>query len=115
MGERREDLSTADLADQQPRDPARADLTEAADHERQDRGPDDLARDDLVPSPARTEDRAPDRPPDAELDPDRRSGRPTKPNTRQLRSAWAEGPPGRDLAQSNLRLVAFAVQCPVSL
>ena len=71
MGERREDLSTADLAGQQPRDPARADLTEAADHERQDRGPDDMARDDLAPSPARTEDRAPDRAPDAELDRDR--------------------------------------------
>jgi hypothetical protein len=71
MGERREDLSTAGLAGSKPRDPARADLTEAADHERQDRGPDDMARDDLVPSPARTEDRAPDRAPDAELDRDR--------------------------------------------
>jgi hypothetical protein len=72
MGERREDLSTADLAGQQPRDPARADLTDEADPERShDRGPDDLARDDLGPSPARTEDRAGDRAPDAEFDRDR--------------------------------------------
>jgi hypothetical protein len=72
MGERREDLSTADLAGQQPRDPARADLTEATDRERRpDRGPDDPARDDLGPSPARTEDRAGDRAPNAELDRDR--------------------------------------------
>jgi hypothetical protein len=72
MGERREDLSTADLAGQQPRDPARADLTDEADRERRpDRGPDDLARDDLGPSPARTEDRAGDRAPDAEFDRDR--------------------------------------------
>jgi hypothetical protein len=72
MGERREDLSTADLAGQQPRDPTRADPTEAADRERrQDRGPDDSARDDLAASPARTEDRAADRAPDAELDRDR--------------------------------------------
>jgi hypothetical protein len=72
MGERREDLSTADLAGQQPRDPARADLTDEADRERRpDRGPDDLARDDLGPSPARTEDRPGDRAPDAEFDRDR--------------------------------------------
>ena len=72
MGERREDLSTADLAGQQPRDPASSDLREEADRERRhDRAPDDMARDDLGPSPARTEDRAPDRAPDAELDRDR--------------------------------------------
>ena len=72
MGERREDLSTADLAGQQPRDPASSDLRQAADRERRsDRGPDDPARDDLGPSPAQTDDRAADRPPDAELDRDR--------------------------------------------
>ena len=72
MGERREDLSTADLAGQQPRDPARADLTEAADRERRDdRAPDDLAREDLAASPAPTEDPAADRAPDAELGQDR--------------------------------------------
>jgi hypothetical protein len=72
MGERHEDLSTADLAGQQPPDPARADRTDAADRERRpDRGLDDAARDDLGPSPARTEDRAADRAPDAELDRDR--------------------------------------------
>jgi hypothetical protein len=72
MGERREDLSTADLAGQQPRDPARADLTEAADRERRDdRAPADLARDDLAASPARTEDRAADRAPGDEFDRDR--------------------------------------------
>jgi hypothetical protein len=68
MGERREDLSTADLAGQQPPDPARADRAEATDRERR---LDDAARDDLGPSPARTEDRAADRAPDAELDRDR--------------------------------------------
>jgi len=72
MGERREDLSTADLAGQQQRDPASSDLREEADRERRpDRGPDDPARDDLGPSPARTEDRAADRAPDAELDRER--------------------------------------------
>jgi len=69
MGERREDLSTADLAGQQPRDPARADLTDEADRERRDdRAPADLARDDLAASPARSEDRAFDRAPAAEGD-----------------------------------------------
>jgi hypothetical protein len=72
MGERREDLSTADLAGQQPRDPASSDLRQAADRERRpNRGLDDAARDDLGPSPAQTEDRAADRPPDAELDRER--------------------------------------------
>jgi hypothetical protein len=72
MGERREDLSTADLAGQQPRDPARADLTDEADRERRDdRAPDDLAREDLAASPAPTEDPAADRAPDAELGRDR--------------------------------------------
>jgi len=72
MGERREDLSTADLAGQQQRDPASSDLREEADRERRpDRGPDDPARDDLGPSPARTEDRAADSAPDAELDRER--------------------------------------------
>ena len=72
MGERREDLSTADLAGQQPRDPARTDPTDEADRERRpDRAPDDLARDDLAASPAQTEDPAADRVPDAELDRDR--------------------------------------------
>ena len=67
MGERREDLSTADLAGQQPRDPARADLTDEADRERRhDRAPDDLAREDLAASPAPTADPAADRAPDAE-------------------------------------------------
>jgi hypothetical protein len=52
--------------------PTQADLTETAEHERRhDRAPDDLARDDLGPSPARSEDRASDRAPDAELDRDR--------------------------------------------
>jgi hypothetical protein len=72
MGERREDLSTADLAGQQPRDPARADVTDEADRERRhDHGRDDLAREDLAGSPARTEDPAADRVPDAEFDRDR--------------------------------------------
>jgi hypothetical protein len=72
MGERREDLSTADLAGQQPQDPAGADLTDEADRERGNyRGPDDLARDDLAASPARTAEPAADRGPDADLDRDR--------------------------------------------
>jgi hypothetical protein len=72
MGERREDLSTADLAGQQPRDPASSDLREEVDRERRhDRAPGDVARDDLAASPARTEDRAADRAPDADLDRDR--------------------------------------------
>jgi hypothetical protein len=72
MGERREDLSTADLAGQQPPDPARADRTDEADPERRhDRGPDDLARDDLAASPARAAEPAADRAPDAEFDQDR--------------------------------------------
>ena len=67
MGERREDLSTADLAGQQPPDSARADRTQAADRERRhDRAADDLAREDLAASPPRAADPAADRVPDAE-------------------------------------------------
>jgi hypothetical protein len=72
MGEHREDLSTADLASQQPRQPARPDRTDDADLERRDeRAPDDLERDDLAGGPAVTGDRAPDLASDLEPDPDR--------------------------------------------
>jgi hypothetical protein len=61
MGERREDLSTADLASQQPRQPARSDRTEDPDLQRRDeRARDDLDRDDLTRGGAVTGDRAPD-------------------------------------------------------
>jgi hypothetical protein len=72
MGERREDLSTADLAGQQPRDPASSDLSEEADRERRhDRAPEDMARDDLGRGPALDEDRASELAPDADFDRDR--------------------------------------------
>jgi hypothetical protein len=70
MGERREDLSTADLASQQPKETPRPDRTDDADLERRDeRARDDLERDDLAGGPAVTGDRGPDRAPD--LEPDR--------------------------------------------
>ena len=73
MGERREDLSTADLAGQPPRETTRPDRTEEADLERRDeRARDDLERDDdLARGPAVTGDRAPDLAPDLEPGPDR--------------------------------------------
>jgi hypothetical protein len=61
MGEDREDLSTADLAGQQPRDTTRPDRTEETDLERRDEAArEDLARDDLGREPAVTGDRTPD-------------------------------------------------------
>jgi hypothetical protein len=72
MGERREDLSTADLASQPPRETTRPDLTEEADLERRDeRARDDLEHDALAGGPAVTGDRAPDLAPDLEPGPDR--------------------------------------------
>ena len=47
MTERREDLSTADLAAQQPTDTAAADRTGAADVQRRDLADDELRREDL--------------------------------------------------------------------
>ena len=100
MGERREDLSTADLAGQQPRDPARADRTEADREHRHDRAPGDLARDDLEPSPARTEDRAADRAPDADLDRDRlrQDDRTIEGATDRVPAAAAVGEPAATMA-----------------
>jgi hypothetical protein len=61
MNQRREDLSTADLANQQPRDTARPDRTDEADLERRDEAArEDLERDKLSRGPAVTGDRAPD-------------------------------------------------------
>jgi hypothetical protein len=71
MGEDREDLSTADLARQQPRETTRSDRTDDADlGRRDDRARDDLERDDLAHGPA-TGDRAPDLTPDLEPGRDR--------------------------------------------
>jgi hypothetical protein len=53
MSDRREDLSTADLADQPPRDAPRPDLREAADVDRRE----DRVRDDLGRGPAVAGDR----------------------------------------------------------
>ena len=92
MGERREDLSTADLAGQPPRDPARADLTDEADPERRhDRAPDDLTREDLAASPARAEDPAADRALDAEGGRDR---------LQQQEDRTIEGARGREPARA---------------
>jgi hypothetical protein len=56
MGTRREELSTADLADQPPTSAERSEVTEEeADLARADRTGDEVARDDLAP-----EDRAPE-------------------------------------------------------
>jgi hypothetical protein len=61
MSERREDLSTADLASQQPRDTTRPDVAEEADLERRDEAArEDLARDEPARGRAVTGDRAPD-------------------------------------------------------
>jgi len=50
MNERRDDLSTADLAAQQPTDTAPPDRTEAADLKRRDVTDDDPGREDLQPA-----------------------------------------------------------------
>jgi hypothetical protein len=67
MTERRDDLSTADLAGQQPTDTAPPDRAAPADVQRLDPSDDELRRDDL-PSDERTRDTAvgEDRPPDQE-------------------------------------------------
>jgi hypothetical protein len=71
MNQRREDLSTADLASQQPRDTTRPDLTEEeeADLARLDEdeaAPEDRVRDELAGDQAVTGDRAPAVEPDVE-------------------------------------------------
>jgi hypothetical protein len=72
MSERREDLSTADLADQQPRPTSRPDLAEDAEVERrEDRVRDDLPGDDLGQGPAMTGDRTAAVAPEIEPDRDR--------------------------------------------
>ena len=71
MGEDREDLSTADLAGQQPRETRGPEFTEDADLGRRDeRARDDLERDDLAHGSV-TGDRAPDLAPDTEPGRDR--------------------------------------------
>jgi hypothetical protein len=70
MNERREDLSTADLAGQQPTDPAPPDRAPARDDRRRDLSDDELGREDL-PADERSrgttavEDRRPDQEPAA--------------------------------------------------
>ena len=73
MSERREDLSTADLASPQPRETARPDRIEEADLQRRDEGTreEDLERDDLARDPAVTGDRTADRAPAPEPGSDR--------------------------------------------
>ncbi len=77
MTDRREDLSTADLADQPPRDAPRRDLREAADVERGE----DRVRDDLGRGPAGAGDRAAEGAPETMLGQDvprREEGRPAE-------------------------------------
>lgn len=72
MSERREDLSTADLADQEPRPTSRPDLAEDADLERrEDQVDEDLPGDDLGRGPTAARDRAPAVAPEIEPNRDR--------------------------------------------
>ena len=70
MNERREDLSTADLAGQQPTDTAPPDRAAAPDDRRRDLSDDELGREDLAADersqgPTVVEDRRPDQEPAA--------------------------------------------------
>jgi hypothetical protein len=72
MNEDREDLSTADLAGQQPRETTRPELTDDPDlRHRDERARDDLERDDPTGGVAGTGDHAPDLAPDTDPDRDR--------------------------------------------